>query len=166
MQLNGVASAVLVVWFVLSSLALIGLLAAITVALLKLNEKLTEVTDKVEPLLGRTDALVTLADEKLRSVGEKAETLLSTGGEIATTVQARVEQTGGTVQRTVNAPLIEANAVVSGLTRAWETLTKRRDEKKTPVTTREAVTAAAEEVAAVAAAAEPQEKQGVKVYGG
>lgn len=143
----------LVVWFCLSSLALIGLLAVIAFSLAKLQAKLDELVTKAEPLLGKTDALVTLADEKLRVVGEKAETLLATGEEIATTMQTRVEQTTGTVQRTVNAPLIEANAVASGLTRAWEMLTRRNS-----------IQAASTE-ADVVASEEPQ-KQGAKVYGG
>jgi hypothetical protein len=152
MELNGVASAVLVVWFCLSSLALIGLLAVIAFSLAKLQAKLDELVTKAEPLLGKTDALVTLADEKLRVVGEKAETLLTTGEGIATTMQTRVEQTTGTVQRTVNAPLIEANAVASGFTRAWETFTRRQT---APVISAEAD----------AKSEEPQ-KQGAKVYGG
>lgn len=152
MELNGVASAVLVIWFFLSSLALIGLLAVITLTLVKLQAKLDEVTTKLDPLLGKADALVTLADEKLRVVGEKAETLLATGEEIASTMQTRVEQTTGTVQRTVNAPLIEANAVASGLTQAWETFTRR---------TKKSVHTAETE-----AAPEETQKQGVKVHGG
>lgn len=152
MELNGVASAILAVWFCLSSLALIGLLAVIALSLAKLQAKLDEVVTRAEPLLGKTDALVTLADEKLRAVGDRAETLLSTGEEIATTMQTRVEQTTGTVQRTVNAPLIQANAVASGLTQAWETFTRRGGASS--------VVSDAAEVGK-----EPQ-KQGVKVYGG
>ncbi|MBC7806893.1 MAG: hypothetical protein H7145_12170 [Akkermansiaceae bacterium] len=152
MELNAIASAILVIWFCLSSLALIGLLAVIAFSLAKLQSKLDEVVTKVDPLLGKADALVTLADEKLRMVGERAETLLTTGEEIATTMQTRVEQTTGTVHRTVNAPLIEVNAVASGLTRAWETFTRR---KSAPV-----VVTDADEVNQ-----EPQ-KQGAKAYGG
>ncbi len=151
MELNGVASAVLVVWFCVSSLALIGLLAVIAFSLLKLQAKLDELVTKAEPLLGKTDALVTLADEKLRVVGERAENLLATGGEIATTMQTRVEQTSGTVQRTVNAPLIEANAVASGLTRAWETFTGRAN---------------APTVADADAISEEPQKQRAKIYDG
>jgi len=154
MQLNGVASTILVVWFVISSLALIGLLAVIAVALTKLQVKLEEVATKAEPIFAKTDALVQLADEKLRVVGERAETLLTTGEEIATTMQVRVEQTGGTVQRTVNAPLIQANAVASGLTRAWETFTRRE----------KATVAEAAEIGDESPTVEPQ-KQGA-VYGG
>ncbi|MBC8139827.1 MAG: hypothetical protein H7Y38_00120 [Armatimonadetes bacterium] len=149
------ASTILVVWFVISSLALIGLLAVIAVALTKLQEKLEEVATKAEPLFAKTDALVVLADEKLRSVGERAETLLTTSEEIATNVQVRVEQTGGTVQRTVNAPLIQANAVASGLTRAWETFTRRE----------KATVAKAAEIGDESPTVETQ-KQGAKVYGG
>ena len=126
MQLNAVASAVLVGWFVLSSLALIGLLGVIALSLVKLQQKLEEVATKAEPIFAKTDALVALADEKLRHVGERAETLLATGEGIATTVQERVDQTSGTVQRTVNAPIIEANAVATGFTRAWETFTRSK----------------------------------------
>ncbi|MBC8137401.1 MAG: hypothetical protein H8F28_16090 [Fibrella sp.] len=153
MELNGIASAILVVWFCLSSMALIGLLAVIAFSLAKLQAKLEELVTKTEPLLGKTDALVTLADERLRVVGEKAETLLTTGEEIATTMQTRVEQTTGTVQRTVNAPLIEANAVASGLTRAWETFTRRKSVATVVTTSADAISE------------EPQ-KQGAKVYGG
>jgi len=151
MELNGVASVILVVWFCLSSLVLIALLAVIAFSLAKLQAKLEELVTKTEPLLGKTDALVTLADEKLRMVGDRAETLLTTGEEIATTMQTRVEQTTGTVQRTVNAPLIEANAVASGLTRAWETFTGRKS--------------AAPAGDAAAADEEPQ-KQRARAYGG
>lgn len=154
MQLNSVASAVLVIWFVISSLALIGLLAVIAVSLTKLQAKLEEVATKAEPLFAKTDSLVQLADEKLRRVGERAETLLTTGEEIASNMQVRVEQTGGAVQRTVNAPLIQANAVASGFSRAWETFTRR--EKR--------AVAEAIETGDVPDA-EPQ-KQGATIYGG
>ncbi len=151
MQLNGVASAVLVVWFVLSSLMLIGLLGVIALVLVKLQAKLEEVASKVEPLLGKTDALVALADEKLRMVGEKAETLLATGEEMAATMQVRVEQTTGTVQRTVNAPLIQANAVATGISSAWAAFTRRAPEPES-------------EKLENAVTAEPR-RQKAKVYG-
>lgn len=121
MQINGAASAVIVVWFVLSSLVLVALLALVALTLIKLQARLDTVTERVEPLLLKTDALLTAADERLRTVGAKAETLLTTGETLAVTVQERVEQTSGAVQRTVNAPLIQANAVASGFTRAWQT---------------------------------------------
>ena len=152
MELNAVASTILVTWFCLSSLALIGLLAVIAFSLTKLQGNLEELVTKAEPLLGKTDALVTLADEKLRVVGKRAETLLTTGEEIASTMQIRVEQTTGTVQRTVNAPLIVANAVASGLTRAWETFTGHKSADKV--------------LQDADATSEKPQKQRAKVYGG
>jgi len=156
MALNGVASAVLVIWFVVSSLAIIGFLGVIAFTLMKLQAKLEQVTEKVDPLFAKTDALLSVADEKLRVVGEKAETLLATGEEIASTVQDRVDKTTGTVQRTVNAPLIEANAVASGLTHAWQTFTGR---------TQKSVRVISQETKTEAETENPQ-KQRIKMYGG
>lgn len=155
MQLNGVASAVIVIWFVLSSLALIALLAVVTLTLVKLQAKLEELTQRVDPLLTKTDALLTVADEKLRVVGERAETLLATSEEIAETVQERVERTTGTVQRTVNAPIIQANALTAGLTRAWKTfgnLSKNKSQSIVPVAERSTT--------------DSEYKEEVRIYGG
>jgi len=130
MGLNGGAGAVLGVWFVISSLALIALLAVVAVTLVKLQTKLEEITERVDPLLTKTDTLLNVAEEKLRVVGDRAETLLTTGEEIAVTVQERVEKTTGTVQRTVNAPIIQANAVMTGLSRAWATFGALSEKKR------------------------------------
>jgi len=156
MALNGLASAVLVVWFLVSSLATIVFLGIIAFTLMKLQAKLEQVTEKVDPLFAKTDALLSVADEKLRVVGEKAETLLATGEEIASTVQDRVDKTTGTVQRTVNAPLIEANAVASGLTHAWQTFTGRTKKGESAILTK----------TATEAEAETPQKQRIKMYGG
>jgi len=153
MQLNGVASTVLVIWLVISSLVLLCLLAAVAATLLKLQTKLEEIADKVDPLLTKTDALLSVADEKLRTMGDRAETLLATGEEIVVTVQDRVEKTTGTVQRTVNAPIIQANAVVTGLSQAWATFgTLSRKQKQT--------------IAPAETSRGTDRKNEVKIYGG
>jgi hypothetical protein len=156
MQLNGVASAVLVIWFILSSLTLIALLAVIAVALVKLQAKLDEVVERVDPLLGKADTLLVVAEDKLRIVGDRAESLLTTGEEIAVTVQDRVDKTTGTVQRTVNAPLIQANALRAGLSQAWQTFGSRAQTQNRVRKTLETATSDAETT----------QKQEVKIYGG
>lgn len=123
-QLGPAASTFLVAFYLLASLALLILIGAVAYALFKLNALLEEYRRKIDPLLAKADAVLTVTNDKVNTLGEKAEDLLSQGEAVAETVHERVDRTTLAVQRTVNAPLIGVNSVAAGVTRAWATFSR------------------------------------------
>jgi len=114
------ASTALVIFYILSSVVLLSLIAAVGYLVWRLNTILERYEGKIEPVLNKADAVLTLIGEKTDSIGGKAEHLLSQGEEMAGSVHEKVDQTATIVQRTVNAPIIGINsfatAVTEGLT--------------------------------------------------
>ena len=121
MQLNPVASAVLVGFYLVASLLLIGLIGAAAFLLARLNTTLEMYQARIDPLLDKADVILTVATEKVTNIGEKTEALLSDGEGTAASVGEKVEQTAGVVQHTINAPIIGVNALVAGVTRGLAT---------------------------------------------
>ncbi|HVK06236.1 MAG TPA: DUF948 domain-containing protein [Armatimonadaceae bacterium] len=136
MQLNPVASTVVVAFFLVLSVILVGLLAALIIIMARLNAKLEEVTTRVDPLLNRVETLMVEANDRLNTIGDKAEVILTQGEAVATTVHDRVDRTATAVTRTVNAPLIGINSIAAGLSAGWEAFThssrRRADSRLSP----------------------------------
>ena len=116
MNLNGIASSVLVIWyFVGSVVGVVGLVGA-AVAIHRLTQRLESLERQIEPSLRRSEELLTLANERLTVLGGAAEEILDRGGAMTETLQERTEATTGLVQRAVYLPFVHANALLSGLT--------------------------------------------------
>ena len=121
MELNPIASWVLVIFFLVS--ALVGLIAllALAKALQMLNAKLEDLTSKVDPLLQKADQILTITNEKIVSIGDKTEGILIQGEETAENVHEKVDRTAVAVQRTVYAPIIGLNSFAAGVSRGVRT---------------------------------------------
>jgi predicted PurR-regulated permease PerM len=121
MQLNGVASSILVGWFIVLSLLVLAAIGGMAFVLWKINAKIEQLTPKVEPLLDKVDQAFTTANDKLTSIGDRAEHIAAQGEETAANVHDKVEKTATVVQRTIHAPLIVLNSFAAGLSRSVKT---------------------------------------------
>lgn len=120
-ELNPIASTILVVFFILASLLLVGLIGAVAFLVWKLNSILERYEEKIEPVLEKADSVLTLIGEKTDSIGGKAEILLTQGEEMAENVHDKVDRTATAVQQTINAPIIRANSLAAAVTEGWAT---------------------------------------------
>jgi uncharacterized protein YoxC len=123
-ELGPVASTILVTFYVLASLLLVGLIGAVAFLVWKLNGILERYEEKIEPVLEKADAVLTLIGEKADSIGGKAELLLTQGEEMAETVHDKVDRTATAVQKTINAPIIRANSLAAAVTQGLATFAR------------------------------------------
>ena len=121
MQLNPVARAVLVVFYLVTSIALAAILGFFLYSLIKLNEKLESLEGKINPLLVKTEEILTLTNEKIVSLGKRTDSILTHGEAVAEGVHDKVDRTATSVQRTVNAPIIGLNSIAVGLMHGLQT---------------------------------------------
>lgn len=115
MNLNGIASSVLVVWYFLGSIiGMVGLIGA-AIVIHRLNQRLESLERQIEPSLRRSEELLALANERLAVLGGTAEEILVRGEAMTESLQTRTEATTGLVQRAVYLPFVHANALLAGV---------------------------------------------------
>jgi hypothetical protein len=132
-QLGPVASTFLVIFYVVSSLALIVLIGVATYLVLRLNRLLELYQSKIDPILVKADHALTIIADKADSIGGKAESLLAQSEEVAEAVHEKVDKTAIAVQRTINAPIISANSLVAGIKRGFWTFARLQQTEPTAV---------------------------------
>lgn len=130
MQLNAVASSILVGWFVVLSLVVIGSLGGMAFVLWKINAKIEQLTPKFEPLLDKVDQALTTVNEKFNVIGDRVENIVAQGEEVALGVHNKVDRTATVVQRTVHAPIVTLNSLAVGVSRGLETFTNLQQKRK------------------------------------
>lgn len=121
MYLNPVASTFLIVFYVLASLVLVGLVAFAAWMVWKLHNILEKYEARINPVIDKADQVLTLINEKVDTIGGKAESILTQGEEMAESVHEKVDRTATTVQRTINAPIIKANSWAAALRQGFST---------------------------------------------
>jgi uncharacterized protein YoxC len=123
-QLSELASFIIVGFYVVASLVLIGLVAFAAWAVWKLHNMLEKYEARITPVIEKADQVLTLIGEKVDTIGGKAESILSQGEEMAESVHEKVDRTATSVQRTINAPIIKANSWAAALTQGFSTFTR------------------------------------------
>lgn len=130
MTLNGTASTVLVIGFIVLSLVTAVALAGLAFGLTKISSLLEQLTTQAEPVLGKTEEILTVVSDKVASIGDRAEGILAQGEEAAESVHDKVDKTATAVQRTVHAPIIGLNSLAAGLSegiKAFGTLQRQNE---------------------------------------
>ncbi len=125
MNLNAVASNVIIAWYLGLSLILTGVVVGLTLVLYKVNARLEALTQQIEPLLQKADQSLTLANEKLATIGSATESILAHGDAVAATVEAKTETTSRLVQKTIYAPFVGVNALLAGMAAGAKALRAR-----------------------------------------
>ena len=125
MNLNPVASNLIIAWYLGLSLILTLTVIVLTLVLHKLNSRLEALTAQVEPLMDKANQTLALANEKLATIGTTTENLLAHGEAVAATVEAKTETTTRLVQKTIHAPFVSVNALLAGVLAGAKTLSGR-----------------------------------------
>lgn len=118
-QLGPVASFALVMFVSLFAIITVVLLAALAIVLTKLQQQVTKLTDKIEPVIVKVSATLDSVQRVTANVGEKADTILTRGEALTETLSQKVESTAGVVQETVTKPLINLSSLFAGLSKGF-----------------------------------------------
>lgn len=115
MELHPVASTLLVIWFLIGSIVTTAALVGLVLALRALNARIEQALEKIQPILDKADGLLVTAGDKLETISDKTESILTQGRDIADDVHTKVDRTAIAVQRTVNAPIVHSNSLLTGI---------------------------------------------------
>ncbi len=121
MHLNDAASWVLVVFGAIFALTTVGLLGALAFALSKLQQQITKLTDKVDPVIAKASSTLDSVQRVTVMVGDKADQILTRGEALTEDVSQKVENTASVVQNAVTTPLINLSSLIAGVSRGFST---------------------------------------------
>ncbi len=119
MHLNDAASWILVVFGAIFSLTTVGLLGALAFAMTKIQQQLTKLTDKLEPVVVKASDTLDTVNRITVSVGEKADHILTRGEVMTENVSQNVEKTASAVQSAVTTPLINLSSLITGVSKGF-----------------------------------------------
>jgi uncharacterized protein YoxC len=117
MQLSGAASWALVIFVVLGGILSVALLGIVAFAITKIQQQLTKLADKVEPVVVKASDTLDTVNRVTVNVGEKADHILTRGEALTDSVSENVEKTATVVQNTVTTPLINLSSLISGVSK-------------------------------------------------
>ena len=109
------ASFCLVVFGLIFAATTVGLFAAITFAIKKIEQQLERLTNMAEPVIAKATNTLDTVQRITVNVGEKADSILTKGEALTDTVSEKVGQTTTVVQETVTTPLINLSSLITGL---------------------------------------------------
>lgn len=125
MQLNAAASNVVVVWYLVASVANIVALIGLVFGLVKLSTQLSELSRKVDPLLSKADTVLNQANDQLDRIGMTTGRVLDKTEAIATTVQESTTKTSHRVSRLIYTPFVSVQALLTGFSEGARTFSGR-----------------------------------------
>ncbi len=118
-QFGPFASFCLVFFVTLLSIVTVGLFVVLAIALTKMQQQVTKLTDKLEPIIVKASATLDTMQRITTNVGEKADVILTRGEELTENLSHKVENTADVVQETVTTPLINLSSLLAGVSRGF-----------------------------------------------
>ncbi len=118
-QFGPFASFCLVFFVTLFALTTVGLFAALAIALTKMQQQVTKLTNKLEPIIAKASVTMDTVQRITANVGEKADVILTRGEALTESLSHKVENTADVVQETVTTPLINFSSLLAGLSRGF-----------------------------------------------
>jgi len=116
--MSGAASWCLIAIVLLFAFVTVALLAALAMAVIKINHKLEKLTNTLEPIAVKASDTLESVQRVTSSVGEKADQILTRGVALTENVSTNVERTASAVQKTVTTPLIKLSSVIAGVSKS------------------------------------------------
>jgi uncharacterized protein YoxC len=110
----------------LNSLFIVG----IAVALLMLNQKLTQLTELAHPVIDRATETLGKVETVTAQMSERVNGMLDQTGRLVEDVSRKVETTTSMAEETIAQPLISAASVMAGLSRGWDTYKAQAGKEK------------------------------------
>ncbi len=118
-QFGAFASFALVFFVVLFALVTVGLFAVLAIAITKMQQQVTKLTNKLEPVIAKVSTTLDTVQRITTNVGEKADVILTRGEALTENLSHKVENTADVVQETVTTPLINLSSLLAGISRGF-----------------------------------------------
>lgn len=118
-QFGPFASFALVFFVVLFALTTVGLFAVLAIAVTKMQQQVTKLTNKLEPVIAKVSTTLDTVQRITTNVGEKANVILTRGETLTENLSHKVETTSDVVQETVTKPLINLSSLLAGISRGF-----------------------------------------------
>jgi hypothetical protein len=120
-MLNPAAQVALVIFVLIFGLLMVGMLAGVLITLIKLTQKIDDITVKAEPAIVKLSDTLDTVQRVTSSVGERADHILSRGEDLTDRVSSDVEKTATVVQQAITTPLINLSSWIAGLSKGVST---------------------------------------------
>jgi uncharacterized protein YoxC len=105
-------------------------IAGIAVALFILNQKLTQLTDSVHPLIEKANTALQNLETLSAQVGERVNVILDQTGHMVETVTEKVETTTSIAEEAIAQPRLTPAITLAAPISGWETFRAERAQEK------------------------------------
>ena len=115
MNLSTTATSILVIWYIAGSLISISIIAAMTVALIKLSKRLESLESKITPLIDQTSEILRTVNKTVIQAEPAIEHILSNVESTTGNVAKTTETVATATSRIASNPLAEVTAMKEAL---------------------------------------------------
>jgi biopolymer transport protein ExbB/TolQ len=111
MNLSTTATSILVIWYIAGSLISISIIAAMTLALIKISKRLESLESKITPLIDQTSEVMRTINRTVIQAEPGIEHILSNVESTTDNVAKTTESVTAVATRIVSNPIAEVNAM-------------------------------------------------------
>ena len=111
MNLSTTATSILVIWYIAGSLISISIIAAMTLALIKISKRLESLESKITPLIDQTSEVLRTINKTVIQAEPGIEHILSNVESTTDKVAKNTETVTAVSTRIVSNPIAEVNAL-------------------------------------------------------
>jgi len=111
MNLSTTATSILVIWYIAGSLISISIIAAMTLALIKVSKRLETLESKITPLIDQTSEVLRTINKTVIQAEPGIEHILSNVESTTDKVAKTTETVTAVTTRIVSNPIAEVNAL-------------------------------------------------------
>ena len=111
MNLSTTATSILVIWYIAGSLTSISIIAAMTLALIKISKRLESLESKITPLIDQTSEVLRTINRTVIQAEPGIEHILSNVESTTDNVAKTTETVTAVATRIVSNPIAEVNAM-------------------------------------------------------
>jgi len=111
MNLSTTATSILIIWYIAGSLISISIIAAMTLALIKISKRLESLESKITPLIDQTSEVVRTINRTVIQAEPGIEHILSNVESTTDNVAKTTETVTAVATRIVSNPIAEVNAM-------------------------------------------------------
>jgi biopolymer transport protein ExbB/TolQ len=111
MNLNSTAASILVIWYIAGSVISIGVIASMTMVLIKLSRRLESLENKLTPLIDQTSEVLRTVNKTVIQAEPGITHILSNVESTTASVAQTTETVASTASRVMSNPLAEVSAI-------------------------------------------------------
>lgn len=111
MNLNSTATSILVIWYIAGSVISIGVIASMTMVLIKLSRRLESLENKLTPLIDQTSEVLRTVNKTVIQAEPGITHILSNVESTTASVAQTTDTVASTASRVMSNPLAEVSAI-------------------------------------------------------